>query len=246
MNSQMQNEYLLTKNFSHEGTRIIQAINARAQEIRKQRCEISTFRKVTLLITKPLTVVAGISGLGMSFFAAFTGALEPALFGLASLAIAVTSLACHLFFDIRSGKEAYVKDLWKQLFDAIKTGKAETILTLCAALDRQKEEDPQQFTQVLGSLDGQAAAIFIQKARFLANLLHALDLLDRDNFHEAKSHAHIALSMTQEGQLPAEAEQCATAIITTPDLLKYTLQQCGLPQTVQELDGFITLISHKE
>lgn len=239
----MQNEYLLTKNFSHEGTRIIQAINLRAQEVRKERTEISTLRKFTLLITKPLAIAAGIASLGTTFFAVLKTSMEPAIFGLASLAIAVTSFACHLFFDIRSGKEAYIKNLWKQLFESIKLGKEATILSLCDSLEQQRKEDSHHFMQVLGTLDSNSAAVFIQKARFLANLLKALTLLENDDINEAKSHAHLALSFMTEGQLPPEAEYCASAIITTPDLLKYTLQQCGLPQTVQELDGFITLIS---
>lgn len=239
----MNNDTLLTTPLTQDANQIIDAINQRTREIQKMLTDISVSKKIVQKTARALTIISAIFAVATVPMAIYTLSLQPLVYGAAALAGSIVSLGFLFFLDIQSPAEAIIKRLWNELFCAIKQSNTASIVNLCETLQKKKRDEHQAFVNTIADLPIDIADRFFQKTLFASYLLNALKAIDNEKHEDAKSFAHLSLSSFIRSGFPKEAADSAHAIVNKPGRVTNRLIQCGCPETIEDLEAFIVMMS---
>lgn len=234
----------VTEPISKDADIIMQALNARSEEIKSSIDHQSLFKKTTLIALKALGLTSGVVAVASIPVTAIVFAITPLTIGTIALCTAISCLALYMFLDPRSPGELIIKDQWRSVFEALRNGNGKQILETCQELAKQKEKRLASFNQCLGSLDSNETIPFFHKTCLVGYLQIALDHLKNNAEKEAKSNAHLALSHFGASGFSSEIEDFIKIITHSPKEMNLLIETHQAGEDLHALDYLIA--THRE
>ena len=231
----------ITRPLNQDADIIINALNIRSEQVKTNVDSQNIIKKIFMVAIKVLGLAAGIVTLACIPVAAILFTAAPLKLGIASLSLAISCLALTLLLDPRSAGEGIIKDYWKSLCEALRTGNGHKIIETCQELAKQRETRADSFKNSLGSLSITEIDPFFHKTCLVGYLQIAIEHLKRGEEEQAKSNAHLALSHFDASGFATEIEKFVKSITESPGKMRQLMQAHPAGNDLHALDYYIAI-----
>jgi len=224
-----------------DSEKIISVLDARALEVKKKVDNQSLIKRISVIAEYVFFRVACIVALACLPLTALTlSVVTPLSIAAVSVVLVVACQGFSWLIQERNPDEMIVRERWKALFIALRTGQGAKIVQTCEKLYAQKTTHKTAYNDCLGNLVPLEEP-FLFKTSVIGHLLLALEYLEKKDFAKATTCADKSLKyFINSGFEPnIKIEGFIDAIIKKPDEIRTLMQDYPAEVRLETLDHWL-------